>query len=329
MAVTVKDVASAAGVSTATVSRVLNDNPGVAAATRTRVLRAIQDTGYRMNTIARSLKTSRTRTIGFLVPEIVNEFFMNIARGVEDALRAAGYSLIICSANEAVSGEKKQLELLAEKCVDGIIIIPSTGQGEHYRRLTELDIPAVLVDRRVDGFVADTVLVENREGSYAAVEYLIKRGTTRFGFIGGDPALTTARERYQGFLAALHDHSLEADEEIIKFGDFHVESGYTLMGELMESPRPPEHIFIANYFMHIGATKYVIEHLGDLPQAVQFASFDDMELSALLGFSSVTVAQPMAEMGATAARLLLSRINGGGPGGAQTLRLKTKLLTRS
>jgi LacI family transcriptional regulator len=328
VAVTVKDVARAAGVSTATVSRVLNENPGIAAATRTRVLEAIRDTGYRMNTIARSLKTRRTRTIGFLVPEIANDFFMNIARSVEDALRAAGYSLIICSANETIAGETDQLELLAEKYVDGVIIIPSTGRGKHYRRLTELAIPAVLVDRRVEGFAADTVLVENREGSYAAVVYLIKQGTTRFGFIGGDPALTTARERYQGFLAALKDHSLRADKEIVKFGDFHVDSGYSLMGELMESPRPPEHIFIANYFMHIGATKYVIEHLQEINHPVHFASFDDMELSSILGFSSVTVAQPMAEMGETAARLLLSRIDGGGPAGAQTVRLKTRLVTK-
>ena len=329
MAVTVKDVARRAGVSTATVSRVINNSPGIAAATRTRVLQVLEDTGYRMNNIARSLKTSHTRTIGFLVPEIVNDFFMNIAKGVEDTLRDAGYSLIICNANESIAGETDQLELLAEKCVDGIIIIPSTGQGEHYRRLTELAIPAVLVDRMVEGFAADTVLVENREGSYAAIEYLIKQGTTRFGFIGGDLSLTTARERYEGFLKAFEDYALAADEEIIKFGDFHVDSGYSLMGELMELPRPPGHIFIANYFMHIGATKYVIEHLQEIDRPVHFASFDDMELSSILGFSSVTVAQPMAEMGETAARLLLSRINGGGPERAQTVRLKTRLVTKN
>jgi LacI family transcriptional regulator len=328
MTATIKDVAKLAGVSTATVSRVVNDDPRISGKTKERVLHCIGELDYKINNIARSLKTSRTYTIGFICPEISNNFFMSIAKGLEDELRKHGYSIIICNANEDVEQEKERIRLLCEKCVDGIIIIPSTGKGEHFNRLKELGIPVVLVDRLVEDFITDAVLADNINGSYSAVEHLINQGSRRIGYIGGDIRLTPARERDEGYRRALGDYCIPVEDEIIRYGDFHIESGYQKMEELMRLTNPPENIFITNYYMHVGATKYLVENKEKIPRPIAITSFDDMELASVLGYSSVLVSQPMGEMGNRAAQLILGRIKMEDAAFPQVVRLKTTLITR-
>jgi len=311
MSLTVKHIAELAGVSTATVSRVLNNDPRIAEKTRERVRACIERTGYRPNTVARSLKLNRTHTIGLIVPELANYFFMTIAEGIEAKLKAKGYSMIICSSNESVEEEEERIKLLIEKCVDGVIIIPASSKGSHFRAFVQAEIPVVIADRQVEDFETDTVLVDNSDGSFQAVKSLIEAGARRIAFIGGDLSLSSARERYEGFLKALNESKIPGDERIIKFGDFHVKSGYRLMKELMEQDDPPEYVFISNYFMHVGATKYLAEQALDLRKRgrnITIASFDDMELSPILIFSSITVEQPVEEIGKTAAAILLARI---------------------
>ena len=297
MAVTVKEVALHAGVSTATVSRVLNNEPGIRDETRSRVLESIKKTGYRLNKAARSLKTSRSGTVGLLVPELVNDFFMTVAQGVEDILRAKGYGIIICNANNDVQYEEDRIDLLIEQCVDGVIIIPASAEGSHFNRLSDAGIPVVMVDRLVNGFEADAVLTDNIRGAYSAMEELIGSGCRRFGFIGGSLELTNFNERFEGFKQALNDYGIGIEDEIIKFGDVHIDSGYSLMKELMSVQNPPENVFIANYYLQVGATKYLIENAGSDSPDIRIAGFDDMSLSSILGFSSITISQPMQEMG--------------------------------
>jgi len=331
MSLTVRHIAELAGVSTATVSRVLNNDPRITQKTRERVMACIERTGYRLNTVARSLKLSKTHTIGFMVPELANDFFMTIAEGIEETLKANGYSMIICSSNESSAEEEERIKLLIEKCVDGVIIIPASAKGSHFTSLSQAEIPVVIADRQVEGFATDTVLVDNREGSYNAVRTLLACGVRRVGFIGGDLMLSSARERYEGFLSALEEAGIRQDEKIIRFGDFHMKSGYRLMKELIEQENPPEHVFISNYFMHAGATKYLVERALDLRRMgrnVTIASFDDMELSPVLIFSSVTVEQPVAEIGKTAASILLKRIKGESEAEPRTVRLPTTIHRR-
>jgi len=309
--VTVKDVAGRAGVSTATVSRVLNGDPRVRPATAARVRKAIDELGYRMNQVARSLKTNRTNTIGIIAPEFCNDFFMSIVTGIEDELKQYDYSVILCSSREDLSEEKDRLRLLNEKNVDGAIIIPGSSAGSHFALFENK--PIVLVDRLVKDFETDAVLSDNFRGSYDAVRLSIRKGARRIGFLGGDMDLTSARERYEGFRSAMKDSGLETDESAILFGDYHSESGYQLMKTLMERPAPPDHIFISNYFMHIGAARYLLERGsagGRSVTGLHILSFDDMPLAAFFPYSSIIVAQPMEEMGHRAADMLIQRIRG-------------------
>ncbi len=328
MASTIKDVAKRAGVSTATVSRVINGDPRISSKTKEKVLCCIRELDYKINNIARSLKTNKTHTIGFMCPELANTFFMTVAKGVEDELRKHGYSVIICNSNESVAEEKERITLLLEKCVDGVIIIPASYTGSHFKRLVDQGLPVVLADRLVDDFSTDAVLVDNINGSYAVIEYLINDGYRRIGYIGGDIKLTSAMERDEGYKRALRDYCIPLDESIIKYGDYHEQSGYVKMQELMNAENPPEIVFISNYYMHMGATRYLIEHRETNEKVIPVASFDDMELASLLGYCRVLVGQPMLEIGNKAANMLIQRINGESDNTPQIARLKTKLIIK-
>ena len=325
MAVTVKDVAKKAGVSASTVSRVVNGDCRISAKTSNKVLTCMKEMGYQVNNIARSLKTNKTLTVGFISPELSNDVFMSIAKGAEDEFRKHGYNIIICNSNENIDEEKDRINLLSQKCVDGIIIIPASAEGEHYGQLNAAGLPVVLVDRLVEHFEADAVLVDNINGSYSAVEYLINSGHRRIGFIGGDIRLTSAGERFEGYRRVLTDYCIPLDESIVRFGDYHVDSGYRIMSELMESAESLEYVFISNYYMHIGAMKYLLEHRAQAERKTSIAAFDDLEFSGILGLCSVRVAQPMLEIGSRAAQILLSRINGEQLPFPQIVRLKTSL----
>jgi LacI family transcriptional regulator len=326
MAITVKDVAIKAGVSTATVSRVINGEKRIREETRQKVFDSMKKLNYQINSIARSLKINKTFTIGMITTEMTNDFFMSVAEGVERELHENGYSLLICSSNESVEGEKDRIRLMLEKCVDGIIIIASSNQGSHFNSFAQHGIPAVLIDRLVDDFTSDAVLADNSDGSYRAIEYLIGRGIRRIGFIGGDMRLTPARERYEGYKKALKDHNIPEEEKIIKFGDFHIQSGYDIMKEIIENDPELSNVFISNYYMHLGAMKYLQENRSDLKRGITIASFDDMYISSILGYSCVRVRQPVLEMGTKATDLLLSRIRNEDIPYPMILRLKTELI---
>lgn len=326
MAITLKDVAKHAGVSAATVSRVISDDFRITATTKKKVRSSINELGYKVNNIARSLKTNKSHIIGFICPELCNSFFMKIAKGVEDELRKNGYSMILCNSNENVDVEEECIKLLSEQCVDGIIVIPASNKGKHFKQVNDSGIPVVLVDRLVEDYDFDAVLVDNMRGSYSAIEYLINNGQTRIGFIGGDMKLTSAKERYKGYTRALKGYCIPIEEEIIKFGDFHEQSGYTLMKELMEMDYPPDNVFISNFAMHVGASKYLIKNRAKLSHSVSITSFDDIELTSSLDFSKIIISQPMIEIGSKASDLLLNRIDKKEKLSALTIIVKTNLI---
>lgn len=306
---TMRDVAECAGFSTATISRVLNKDPKVAESTGRRVLDCMEKLGYRVNPIARSLKTSRTHTIGIISPEFQNDFFMSVAEGIEEKLRRNGYISFICNSREDASCEAELVDVMIEKQVDGIIIIPSTcSGGAHYQLLKRVGIPFVLVDRLIDGLAADAVLTDNFRGAFSAVELALLDGASRIALIGGPLNITSSRERVDGYRAALEKYGKPLDKSIMKYGDMHIESGYRLMGELLEENPGLKYIFVINLFMRIGAERYLVEH--GITREIRIAAFDEASISSLFTHAWITVRQRHGRIGSMAAGLLLRRIAG-------------------
>ncbi len=324
--VRIKDIASALEISSATVSRALSDDPRISPPTKEKVRALVKKTGYRMNDIARSLKTNRTRTIGLVVPQLAEEFFMKVAHGIEDELRNSGYQMLICNAQESVERERECLELLLQKRVDGIIVIPSTGSGTHLKTVKARGVPCVLVDRLVKGFAADAVVVDNFEATRGALSCLSDQSIARLGFIGGEMTFSTAQERYRGYEQALRERGIPLEKEIIKFGDFHADSGYALMKELCELDRPVRSLFIANHYMYVGAARYLVESGLIYEEAFDIVNFDEMSSSAALRLARITVSQPVVEIGVEAARLILDRASGRRSGRHRIVTLNTTLV---
>ncbi|QGP93237.1 Catabolite control protein A [Neomoorella glycerini] len=323
---TIKDVAARAGVSTATVSRVLNGEK-VKEETEKKVLAAIEALGYRPNQIARSLKTQKTQTIGFVVPDF-GPFFMQVAEVVEDILNGYGYSLVVCNSDENPDREKDRVRMLAEKKVDGLLVVPTSDTAQHLIEIQEEGTPIVLVDRMVKDMQIDCVLVDNVNGAYQAVEHLVTLGYRRIGLINGRLEVTTGEERYRGFLRVFEDYNLPVDESLIYTGDFSTESGYELMKELMSLPEPPPAVFVANYYMTIGAMMAINELGIKVPRDLALVGFDDMELTKLANPPLTAVVQPMQEMGEKAAALIYKRVSGDNSGFPQMYRLKPELVIR-
>jgi LacI family transcriptional regulator len=324
--VTIKDVAAFAGVSTATVSRALSGDQRVREETRLKVSEAAAKLQYNMNHAARSLKIRATRTIGILAPELANDFFMQIAQSIENELALSDYTILLCSSRESFEEEEKRLQLLKERGVDGIIVFPSGDQSSHFQKVVDRGTPLILLDRNVEGFVSDAVLVNNEGASYDVTRALIQDGCRRIGFLGGDLKVSTSRERFEGYFRAMAEAGLAMEPNFVQFGDLHMESGYAMIKTMLAQPDPPQAYFIVNQFMHLGATNYLMGRRDLRESDIVFASFDEMFYAPLLPFCRYGVAQPMEEMGKAAANLLLDRIEGRERPFPEILRLETRLI---
>lgn len=305
---TVRDVAFAAGVSTATVSRVLNDDSRVSEATRARVRSASAALNYRANHVARSLKTRSTRTIAILAPELSNDFFMELAEGMEGELEKSGYMLLISSSSNSVSEEERRLRVLADRLVDGIVVIPAVSRGEHLQAVSDRGTPVVLVDRLVEGASLDAVLADNEGGAYEAVRALLSDGYRRIAFVGGDITLTTARERLAGFGRAIAGAGLSTPSDAVRLGGMGIEDGYRLMDAILGEREPPEAFFAVNLLVHLGMERRLLAEGQEALGRFAVAGFDDTPYSPFMGACRYTVSQPAGRMGAAAASLVLERI---------------------
>ncbi|MCX7028341.1 MAG: LacI family DNA-binding transcriptional regulator [Spirochaetes bacterium] len=322
---TIRDVAFHAGVSTATVSRVLNDDSKVTGSTRSKVLMAMDALGYKVNFVARSLKTSRTKTIGIMAPDLSGDFFMYIAESLDRELSAHGYSLVVSVSHDSPEEEAKRLRHLAERLVDGIVMIPATNKGSHFAFLKDFGIPIVFVDRTVMDMEADSVLSDNEGGAYEATKALTLDGSRRIGFIGGKSEISTSTERFTGYCRALKEAGIPLEEEFIRFGPPTLPFGYHAMEEMMKNNNSPDAWFLVNAFTHIGATNYLLSERSERAGRIVIAAFDEMPYSPLLRNCRYAVQQSMAEMGKLAAKLILKRIDDP-DSSPETLRLKTRLI---
>jgi LacI family transcriptional regulator len=307
---TIVDVARAAGVSTATVSRVLNGHPQVDPDLKKRVLRAVKDLGYRPSRVARSLRTRRNKVWALIISDVrTGPFFAEFVRGVEDVAYGAGYSLFLCNADEDSAKEASYIELAVAENVAGLILTPSSERTD-LAPLIHARVPVVLADRTLPSQYADTVMVDNVSGAQQAVSHLLSGGYKRVACITGPLQITTGERRYVGYSKALAEAGLAVDEALVRVADFREAGGRSAMKDLLEVHPPPDAVFVSNHLMAIGALQAIDEAGLVIPRDIAFVSFDDMSWSTLLRPPLSAVAQPAYDVGAESARLLLSRLEG-------------------
>ncbi|MFB7634184.1 LacI family DNA-binding transcriptional regulator [Streptomyces sp. NPDC056149] len=304
---TMVDVARRAGVSVATVSHVVNGTRPVRPDTRAAVLAAIEELGYTHNTLARSLVTSRTRSIGLAVSAISNPYFTEILQGVEAGALEAGYSLLIADPHDDPRHERKVAQLLHERRVDGMIVAPSAEPAEMVDYVTKRRVPTVFLDRLVgDDF--DQVCAESTDPVRQLVGHLADLGHTRIGLVAGLPGLSTTTERVQGYRAGLRERGLPFAPELLAGGNSEAEGAQDATRHLLAAPEPPTAIITANNAMTIGALQ-ALRALGrEVPRDIALACFDDFSWADLFTPRLTAIAQPSRELGAAAVRLLLERL---------------------
>lgn len=307
---TIEDVAREAGVSIATVSRVLNGSTRVNADAAARVLTAVEKLQYRPSHAARTLRAQRATTIGLLISDIQNPFFTGLVRGVEDIAQQHGYSVILCNSDEDPEKERQYVDVLCAEHVAGAIVVPASERSRSFQRLREHNIPIVAVDRRLEGRVADAVLVDNLRGAHDAVAHLLAAGYRRIGLITGPISTTTGKQRREGYRRALAEAGAPRDPELERVGTFKESSGADMALELLSLDPPIDALFIANNLMTLGALETVHARGLRIPEDVAVVAFDDVPWANLAGISLTTVSQPVYELGATAALRLFQRMQG-------------------
>jgi LacI family transcriptional regulator len=299
-------------VSIATVSHVLNDTRPVLPRTRQAVLDAIEELGYTPNTLARSLVTSRTRSIGLAVSAISNPYFTETLQGVEAGALEHGYGLLIADPHDDPEHERTVVRLLHERRVDGMVIAPSATPAALLRYLARHDVPTVLLDRLVDspadGFRHDQVCAENTGPMADLVTHLAERGHRRIGLIAGLPGLSTTTERITGYRHGLAHAGLPYDERLVAHGDSRAGTAEEATHRLLSLGAPPGALVTANNAMTIGALRALRDRGLSVPGDLALCCFDDFSWADLFTPRLTVIAQPGKEIGATAVRLLLERL---------------------
>lgn len=307
--VTMKDVAESAGVSTATVSHVINGTRFVQKETKQAVLSAMQSLGYQPNSIARSLRSGETKTIGLVVPDASNPFFADISRRIENIGYENGYSVILCNSDNDLKKQRDYVSTLISKQVDGVFFISAGDSRDDLQRLLESGIPVVIADRNMPLELADIVLLDNEEAGYRATEHLIHLGHRRIGCITGPTDISPSMHRVSGFQRALDEYGLTFDKQLVLPGDFSIQSGIRAMGELLDLDPPPTAVFALNDMMAIGAISAAHRKGLQVPEDHSVIGFDDIELASAVEPALTTMAQPLQEIAQKATYRLLEKMN--------------------
>lgn len=297
----IKDVAKLAGVSVATVSRVLNDKGYVGQHTREKVEQSIKELNYKPNEVARSLFKKHSNTIGLIVPDIMNPFFPELARAVEDTASKFGYNVILCNTDEDRDKEQAYLDMLQQNYVNGIIVSSNTMTA---KQIIELNIPVVSIDREISKGLP-TIVVENKKGASVATRFLISKGCKRIAHIRGPRGVVNAEERCEGYTEVVNQEPWFSKSFIVN-GNFDMESSLEATLKLLTLHPEIDGIFAANDIMAIGAIKAANQLGRRVPQELAIIGFDGIRLSSAIIPELTTIVQPIYELGETATTMLVS-----------------------
>ncbi|MDU9038186.1 LacI family DNA-binding transcriptional regulator [Pseudomonas corrugata] len=304
---TIKDVAALAGISYTTVSHVVNKTRPVSEEVRLKVEAAIKRLDYVPSAVARSLKAKTTATIGLLVPNSLNPYFAELARGIEDYCERNGYCVILCNSDDNPDKQRSYLRVLLEKRIDGLIVASAGGDVGLAQGLAGVRTPMVIVDRGLDGVDADLVRIDHEYGAYLATRHLLELGHRDIAFIGGPADTSVAQMRLAGYCRALKEAGIELPVERMLESDFTSTGGYRAAAELLEH-QPPSAIFAANDMIGIGVLRAAAERNVRVPSELSVIGFDDIQMSRYVYPALTTVGQSILQLGEMAAEVLLRRI---------------------
>lgn len=333
MSASMKDVARLANVSTATVSHVINKTRNVSDRTRNKVLKAIKDLNYYVNPVARNLRSGSSKMIGYVVSNLANYFYTNIARSIDAVLSEHGYHLIYINSNEDPDMERDNIESLIMHNVDGLIIAPVGTDCSYMNEVVDNKCPCVFFDRKPIGYERDCIMSTNFEGAFESTELLISRGHRSIAFIGSRLD-ETMHERLEGYKAALKKHKIPVLDDLIKSGSgrpyslHELKKGdcYELTRELMAETEVTA-LFMGNALSAIGVLNYLKEHHYRIPEDVAIVTFDDSFWLSMSEPAITAMDQDLSSIGKNAARILLERIQEvDGP--YKEIRIPTKLIMR-
>ncbi len=324
---TMKQVALQAGVSVATVSRVLNNHSRVDPTLRERVVRAMTMLNYQPNRVAQRLRAGAGGVIGLIISDIENPFFVSVVRGVEDMAYEHGISVLLCNSDENPAKQQMYIGVMKAEDVAGLIITPNVETDATIGALLDSKMAVVFMDRSVHGVEVDNVTVDSAGGTREAVQHLINLGHRRIGMISGTSLISTGRERYEAFLATLQMAGIRSEPELIRSGRFRQEDGYQLTMSLLNLTTPPTAIFAANNMLALGTLQALHERGKRIPEDMAVVGFDDLPWAGSLWPPLTTVAQPTYQLGHEAARLLLRRI-AEPTAPIESVVLKTQLMIR-
>jgi LacI family transcriptional regulator len=317
---TIKQVAARAGVSFTTVSHVVNRTRPVSDGARVRVERAIAELGYFPSAVARALKTSQTRILGVIVPNITNPFFSELMRGIEDVCERSHYSVFLCNGDDDLERQGRSLDTLLGRRVDGVLLATPTGPAAALaKRLSAARMKTVVVDRSVPGLEADQVRIDHQAGARLAVEHLLALGHRRIACLAGPSSFAVSRARVAGWRKALARAGIKPEPDWLLMGDFRAAAGHDLTRTLLARARgaPPTGtgsditaVFASNDLLGIGALRAAAEQGLPVPRALSVIGFDGIEMGAFTYPALTTVGYPIRAIGETAATVLIDRIAG-------------------
>lgn len=325
---TIRDVARHAGVSSMTVSRVINASGYASADARARVERAISELGYVPNAVARHLRSKRTKTIALVLSDITNPFFTTVARGVEDVAGPRGFGVMFCNTDESASEEVDYLQMLIERQVDGVLLVPAGSAAQPLRLLRSQEVPVVVLDRRVESPDVDQVRTDSVAGGYMLTRHLTDLGHRRIAMLTGKRQISTSVDRVAGYERALAEADIALDPVLVRYGGFGLSAGYRMAKKVLGLDPRPSALFAANEFIAFGALRALRELGLRVPDDVSLVCFDDLPEEWLIDPFLTVVDQPAYAMGREAAELLLGRLDGTRPIGGQQIVLPGDFIER-
>lgn len=302
----IKDIAKECKVSATTVSRALNNSSEISKKTREFILKTCDERGYIPNSSARNLILNKTNMIGLLIPDITNQYYAYVSKGVSSYLEEIGYGLVLCNSDRNKENETRYIDFLSQKRVDGIILIPVKPKASDYKKIIE-NVPLVMVDNYVNDLDISYVGNDNYAGSRKIVSHMLSQGYKKIGVILGDESSSASNERLKAYKDLLTENNIEINEEILLSSSATFEDGFKLAKILID--QKVDAIFTINDTVAMGVMKYCHMNNIKIPEDIGIAGYDDIEQAAMLPVPLTTIHQRKFQLGKIAAKILMDEIN--------------------